>query len=187
MAAREKILQRTAKNAKESSENTSQPMARDTWQSGKIFGIGKVSMCAYGSPHVNCGEQQAQTYPDTNDERITQRVWEDMNSLLKVVLHPLTNNTKSNIMSITMNTTSDVIRLSITIPRSLVNDLKTDVDNLSKYITEAIQERRKQEQREKAWQELLDAPPTFTEIDDPVAFIRDLRAGDEERLKRLGV
>ncbi len=67
-------------------------------------------------------------------------------------------------MSITMNTTSDVIRLSITAPRSLVNDLKAEVDNLSKYITEAIQERRKREQREQAWQELLAAPPTFTEI-----------------------
>ena len=86
-----------------------------------------------------------------------------------------------------MNTTSDVIRLSITVPRSLVNDLKTEVNNLSKYITEAIQERRKREQCEKAWQELLAAPPTFTEIDDPVAFISELRAGDEERLKRLGV
>ncbi len=86
-----------------------------------------------------------------------------------------------------MSTTSDVIRLSITVPRSLVKDLKTEVNNLSKYITEAILERRKREQREKAWQELLSAPPTFTEIDDPVAFIRELRAGDEERMKRLGV
>ena len=37
-----------------------------------------------------------------------------------------------------MNTTSDVIRLSITVPQSLVNDLKSEVNNLSKYITKAI-------------------------------------------------
>ena len=79
------------------------------------------------------------------------------------------------------------MRLSITVPRSLVSELKTEVSNLSKYITEAIIERRKREQREKAWQELLTAPPTFTDIDDPIAFIKELRAGDEARMKRLGI
>ncbi len=86
-----------------------------------------------------------------------------------------------------MNTTSDVIRLSITVPRSLVNDLKAEVNNLSKYITKSILERRKRKKREKAWQALLAAPPTFIEIDDPVEFIKKLHVRDEERMKLLGV
>ena len=82
---------------------------------------------------------------------------------------------------------SDLVRISITIPRSLVKDLKNDIKNISKYITDAVIERREKEKADKAWKEFMKLPPTFTDIEDPVKYIEDLRKGDEERMKRLGI
>jgi len=86
-----------------------------------------------------------------------------------------------------MNTSTEFIKLTITVPRELLEDLKTSVSNVSRYISEAAQERRKKERREQAWKELLAAPATFTDIDDPVKYVEDLRAGDDERLKSMGI
>jgi post-segregation antitoxin (ccd killing protein) len=86
-----------------------------------------------------------------------------------------------------MNASSEFTKLTITLPRDLLEDLKASVTNLSRYISEATRERRKREKREQAWKELLAAPATFTEIADPVQYIEELRAGDDERLKAMGI
>lgn len=58
---------------------------------------------------------------------------------------------------------------------------------MSKFLLEAAEEKLAREEREQALRELADAPPTFTTIADSRAYIRQLRAADEERLKRLGL
>lgn len=82
---------------------------------------------------------------------------------------------------------TEYIKVTLSIPKRIIDDLKDSTNNMSKYVSEAIEEKRLKERREQAWQELLAAPPTHTEIDDPVQYIIDLRKGDDERMKRLGL
>jgi hypothetical protein len=67
-------------------------------------------------------------------------------------------------------------------PKGLITYLKEHTSNMSKYISETITERIAREKKERAWKKLLEAPPSFTHIDDPVNFIEELRSGDEERM-----
>lgn len=88
-----------------------------------------------------------------------------------------------------MNSPSNYVRVNVSLPRDLVKELKEKVParGVSKFISEAASEKMKTEEREKAFKELLEAPPAFTEIKDPVAYIRRMRRLDEKRAKRLGI
>ena len=88
-----------------------------------------------------------------------------------------------------MNTQTNTpyIRINISVPKDVVDAVKSRTTNLSRYISDAMREKIRREEIEKAMEELRNSPPTFENIDDPVAFIRELRAGDEERMKRLGI
>lgn len=85
--------------------------------------------------------------------------------------------------------TSPIVRVNVTLPESLVMKVKEQVrrGGMSKFLLEAAEEKLAREEREQALRELKDAPPSFTNITDSGAYIRELRAADEERLKRLGL
>lgn len=74
-------------------------------------------------------------------------------------------------------------------PRDLVKEIKEKVPErgVSKFISEAATEKIEKTKRIKAFKELLEAPPAFTDIKDSAAYIRKMRRLDEKRMKRLGV
>lgn len=84
---------------------------------------------------------------------------------------------------------SHVIRINVSLPSDLVKDLKKRVARrgLSRFLTDAARAKIKLEEREKAFRELLEAPPAFPQIKDSAAYIHTMRRLDEKRLKRLGV
>lgn len=86
-----------------------------------------------------------------------------------------------------MNTATEYVRLNITLPKDIAEYVRHNTANISKYIADTIKERRAKERREKAFKEILAGPPSFTEIEDSAEYVRAVRAGDEERLKRLGL
>ena len=86
-----------------------------------------------------------------------------------------------------MNTVTEYARLNITVPKDIADYMRRHTSNISKYISDAISERIAKERREKAFREILAGPPSFTEVGDSVEYVRKLRAGDEERTKRLGL
>ncbi len=92
-----------------------------------------------------------------------------------------------NIDSTQTKTQSSYIRINISVPKDIVDAVKNRTANVSKYISEATSEKIRRDEIVKAMEELRNSPPTFQDIEDPTAFIRELRAGDEERMKRLGV
>lgn len=83
----------------------------------------------------------------------------------------------------------NVVRINVSLPSGLVRDLKkrTRTREFSKFIAEAAEEKLLKERREKALKELLEAPPTFTNIKDSAEWVRKTRRLDEKRLKRLGI
>lgn len=88
-----------------------------------------------------------------------------------------------------MNGTGNYIRVNISLPSDLVKELKKKIPSrgISKFLSEAAKEKITKEEREKAFKELLEAPPAFTEIKDSVAYVRKMRRLDEKRMKRLGL
>lgn len=88
-----------------------------------------------------------------------------------------------------MNNPTNFVRINISMPSDLVKDIKKSVPSrgVSRFISEAAKEKIRKEEREKAFKELLDAPPAFTDIKDSVAYIRKMRRLDEKRLRRLGI
>lgn len=83
----------------------------------------------------------------------------------------------------------NAVRINISLPFDLVKDLKkrTDKRGFSKFLAEAAEEKINRLEEEKAFNEILEAPPTFTNIKDSVAWIRKMRRLDEKRSKRLGI
>jgi len=88
-----------------------------------------------------------------------------------------------------MNGTGNYIRVNISLPSDLVKELKKKIPSrgMSRFISEAAKEKITKEEREKAFKELLEAPPAFPHIKDSVAYVRKMRRLDEKRMKRLGL
>ena len=86
-----------------------------------------------------------------------------------------------------MNTTTGYTRLNITLPKDVAEYVRSNTKNISKYISEAISERVAREERQRAIHDILSEPPSFTDIDDSAVYVRELRAVDKERDKRLGL
>lgn len=84
--------------------------------------------------------------------------------------------------------TTKATRISITIPNSLLNQLKqiTLKGTMSNYFAAAVEEKLRREQSAQAWEQFMALPPTLTDITDPLQWVNDLRAADEERLRQLG-
>jgi metal-responsive CopG/Arc/MetJ family transcriptional regulator len=79
------------------------------------------------------------------------------------------------------------IRVSVTLPRKTLEGLKRRVTGrtMSRFVAEAIEEKLERERKEEAWRQFMELPPTLTEITDPTQWVNNLRAEEEERLKRL--
>jgi post-segregation antitoxin (ccd killing protein) len=90
-------------------------------------------------------------------------------------------------MNTIMNTAAGYARLNITLPKDITEYMRRNTKNISKYVSEAISERVAREKREKAFREIVAGPPSFDDIEDSVAYVRELRAENEERMKRIGV
>lgn len=88
-----------------------------------------------------------------------------------------------------MNGVSNYVRVNISLPSDLVKELKEKVPSrgISRFLSEAAIEKMEKEKRDRAFKELLEAPPAFTEIKDSVAYVRKMRRLDEKRMKRLGI
>ncbi len=83
--------------------------------------------------------------------------------------------------------TQTTIRMNISAPIWFVEKLKKTVGNrnMSKFLVAAGEEKLRREERLQAMEEVRQFGPTFTAIDDASAYVRDLRASDTERDKRL--
>ena len=84
----------------------------------------------------------------------------------------------------------NTIRVNVSLPSDLVKDLKkrTSPRGVSRFLTEAAREKIKAMERDKAFNEILEAPPAFTFLkgkNSAVRWVRSLRREDEKRLKRV--
>ena len=86
-----------------------------------------------------------------------------------------------------MNTVTGYTRVNLTIAKDVIDYLKHNTENMSKYISEAVRERIAREKRERALREILAAKPTFIDVKDGTTYVRELRAIDKKRDKRLGL
>jgi hypothetical protein len=84
-----------------------------------------------------------------------------------------------------IRTSNEIIKVTFSIPRYIIEDLRHNTDNMSRYVSEAVIEKLESEKREKAIQELLAYPSTYTDVDDSVEYINNLRSLDHKRLKEL--
>lgn len=82
-----------------------------------------------------------------------------------------------------------ITRLNISIPEDIVIKIKKTVPKrgLSKFLAEAAEEKIRLIERDKAFKELLAAPPAFGEIKDSVKYVRKMRRLDEKRMRRFGI
>jgi hypothetical protein len=80
-------------------------------------------------------------------------------------------------------------RISITVPKGILEKVKYLLNDtsVSGFFAEAAAEKLAREERDKAFKELLNAPPTHTDIPDVAAYVRELRKEDAERDARLGI
>lgn len=83
----------------------------------------------------------------------------------------------------------NTVRVNISLPVESIKRIKSVAPKrgVSKFLAEAAEEKIRRMKAEKAFKEILEAPPAFTEIKDSVAYVRKMRRLDEKRLKRLGV
>lgn len=87
-----------------------------------------------------------------------------------------------------MNTQSDTVRYNIVAPRTLDADLRIYArNNINQYVLTAVQKQIDEDKRLAAFKAMLSLPPTFTQIDNPVAWVEELRESDEERLTRFDI
>ncbi len=89
-----------------------------------------------------------------------------------------------------MNGTGNYVRVNVSLPSDLVKELKKKIPSrgVSRFLSEAAREKIAKEEREKAFKELLEAPPAFTFLkgkNAAVNWVRKLRRADEKRLKRV--
>ncbi|MDO8657919.1 MAG: hypothetical protein Q7K55_04215 [Candidatus Levybacteria bacterium] len=82
-----------------------------------------------------------------------------------------------------------VVRINITVPEYILKELEKEVPERGKssFVAGAIEEKLARKKREKALEELLGAPASFTKIKDSAVYIRKTRRLDNKRLKRLGI
>ena len=86
-----------------------------------------------------------------------------------------------------MNTATGYTRLNLIIPKDIIEYLKHNTENMSRYISEAVKERIVREKREKAVREILAGKPTFTHVKDGMMYVRELRSVDKKLDERLGL
>ena len=89
-----------------------------------------------------------------------------------------------------MNGTSNYTRVNVSLPSDLVKELREKVPSrgISRFLSEAAREKIAEQERIKAFKELLEAPPAFAFLkgkNAAVNWVRKSRREDEKRLKRI--
>lgn len=81
------------------------------------------------------------------------------------------------------------MRINISLSEDFLTMLRTFVPErgLSRFLTEAAKEKIDRIKREKAFNELLNDPPSFTNVRSGSAYVRASRRLDEKRARRLGI
>lgn len=81
------------------------------------------------------------------------------------------------------------MRINISLSKDVLTMLRSFVPErgLSRFLSEAAKEKIDRIRREKAFNELLNAPPSFTKVRNGAAYVRASRRLDEKRARRLGV
>jgi hypothetical protein len=85
---------------------------------------------------------------------------------------------------------SSTMRVTISVPRDLINELKSSISlgSISKFLVEAARKELTMIRREKALKELEKLPPAFPEIKDAAQYVHEMRRRDDEhRNKKLGL
>lgn len=89
-----------------------------------------------------------------------------------------------------MNNPVNITRINVSISNTVVAEVKRLVPRrgVSRFFSEAIEEKLERMKREQALKELIDDPTTtIAGVTDSVTYVRALRANDNERDKRLGI
>lgn len=88
-----------------------------------------------------------------------------------------------------MSSSTDYIRMNVTLPEDLVMVLKSTLPprGISKFLAEAAKEKMVLSERDKALRDLLATPATFTKITDSAKYVRSLRRLDEKRAKSFKI
>lgn len=88
-----------------------------------------------------------------------------------------------------MSNTSNFVRMNISLPQELVITLKENVSRggISGFLAEAAREKMLAAEKEKALEELVAMPATFTKINNAQEYVRKIRSIDNKRMKTLGV
>lgn len=84
----------------------------------------------------------------------------------------------------------NIVRVNISLPEESIKRIKSVVPKrgVSKFLVEAAEEKIRRMKAEKAYKEILEAPPAFTFLKGKNAalkWVRSLRREDEKRLKRV--
>lgn len=86
----------------------------------------------------------------------------------------------------------NTVRINISLPEESIRRIKSMAPRrgVSKFLAEAAEEKIRRIKAEKAFKEILEAPPAFTFLkgkNAAVRWVRKLRGEDEKRLTRLGI
>lgn len=84
----------------------------------------------------------------------------------------------------------NTVRVNISLPEESIKRIKSMAPKrgVSKFLAEAAEEKIRRMKVEKAFKEILEAPPAFTFLKGKNAamkWVRKLRSEDEKRLKRI--
>lgn len=84
----------------------------------------------------------------------------------------------------------NTVRVNISLPEESIKRIKSiaPTRGFSKFLAEAAEEKIRRMRAEKAFKEILEAPPAFTFLkgkNAAIKWVRSLRAEDEKRLKRV--
>jgi len=79
--------------------------------------------------------------------------------------------------------------MNVSLPGDLVAVLRQTLPakSISKFLADAAAEKMARVEQEQALRELLAGPIAFENVDDSVAYVREMRQQDEQREKRLGL
>ncbi len=85
--------------------------------------------------------------------------------------------------------TSTTVRVNVSMPKEVLAELQKLVPagRKSEFISAAVEKELATLKRKQALEKFATLPPTFSDIDDSVAYVRTLRRESEQRLKRFGL
>lgn len=88
-----------------------------------------------------------------------------------------------------MNAQSEYVRVNATVKRSHLESYRTIITNpnISKLLNETLAEKVAHQKRMQALETLSRLGPSFPHINNPSAYIREMREEDEKWAERIGI